>query len=116
MLQTLSNKSPALHEHLTKKVQDADPEAYLSNLFMTLFTGQLAVDEAARLLDVYVFEGDAILVRAAVAFLLRREMSLLGSKTLDEVMNVMTSGKDASASGMGAEDRFMNSVREAGKV
>jgi hypothetical protein len=116
VLQTLGSKSPTLHEHLTKKVQNAEPEAYLSNLFMTLFTGQLAVDEAARLLDVYVFEGDGILVRAAVAFLLRREMSLLGSKTIDEVMAVMTSGKEASVSEVGAEDRFMISVREAGKV
>ncbi|KAI9158016.1 TBC domain-containing protein [Paramyrothecium foliicola] len=119
VLQTLGQKSPTLHQHLTKKVEDADPEVYLSNLFMTLFTGQLAVDEAARLLDVYVFEGDAILVRAAVAYLLSREMSLLGTKTIDEVVSVMTSGSDRAApatSGMGAEDRFMNSVREAGKV
>ena len=121
VLQTLGHKSPPLHNHLTKNVEEAKPDEYLGNLFTSMFTGHLAIDEAARLWDVYVFEGDALLVRAAVAFLLSREMSLLGTKTAEEVRSAL-SGRNASvpsarpAGEMGAEDRFMLSVREAGKA
>lgn len=87
-----------------------------------MFTGHLAIDEAARLWDVYVFEGDALLVRAAVALLLSREMSLLGSKTAEEVKMVMERPNSASTAStravgeVGVEDRFIFAVREAGKA
>lgn len=121
VLQTLGLKSPRLHEHLTKKIPGTRPEEYLSGLFTSIFTSHLAVDEAARLWDVYVFEGDALLVRAAVAFMLSREMALLGTKSADEV-NAILAERNASvpsarlAGEMGAEDKFMVSVREAGKA
>ncbi|KND89989.1 TBC1 domain family member 14 [Tolypocladium ophioglossoides CBS 100239] len=121
VMQTLSHKSSALYEHLTKTVQDVDPELYLGDLFTSMFTSYLAIDEAARLWDVYVFEGDALLVRAAVTVLLSREMALLGSKTADEVKAVLSRSETARSSTrtvgeIGAEDRFMRSVREAGKA
>lgn len=120
-MQTLSHKSQPLYEHLTKTVQDVAPELYLNDMFLSLFTGQLAIDEAARLWDVYVFEGDALLVRAAVALLLSREMALLGSKTAEEVLEVMArsnvnSGSTRAVGEVGAEDRFMAAVRTAGKA
>ena len=123
VLQILAKKSGHLHEHLTKSVRDIEPGTYLGDLFVTLFTGHLAIDEAARLWDVYVFEGDALLVRAAVAVLLGKEMDLLGSKTGDEVRAVLaapdttqhnaTSPKIAE---VGVEDKFIKAVREAGKA
>lgn len=121
VMQTLSHKSQPLYEHLTKTVQDVAPELYLNDMFLSLFTGQLAIDEAARLWDVYVFEGDALLVRAAVALLLSREMALLGSKTAEEVLEVMArsnvnSGSTRAVGEVGAEDRFMAAVRTAGKA
>ncbi|POR34971.1 TBC1 domain family member 14 [Tolypocladium paradoxum] len=121
VMQTLSHKSSPLYEHLTKTVQDVEPELYLGNLFTGMFTTYLAIDEAARLWDVYVFEGDALLVRAAVAVLLSREMALLGSKTADEVKAVLSKSEAARSSTrtvgeVGAEDRFMRSVREASKA
>ncbi|PNY23558.1 TBC1 domain family member 14 [Tolypocladium capitatum] len=121
VMQTLSHKSGSLYEHLTKTVQDVEPELYLGSLFTSMFTSYLAIDEAARLWDVYVFEGDALLVRAAVAVLLSREMALLGSKTADEVRAVLSKSETArsstrSVAKIGAEDRFMRSVREAGKA
>ncbi|KAF4460582.1 Rab6 GTPase activating GAP [Fusarium albosuccineum] len=121
VLQTLSLKSAHLHEHLTKKVADAKLEESLSDLLTAMFTGHLAIDEAARLWDVYVFEGDALLIRAAVAFLLSREMTLLGAKTADEVKPILAerNAKVSSArvaGEVGAEDKFMISVREAGKA
>jgi hypothetical protein len=121
VLQTLGHKSQPLHEHLTKTVQNVAPELYLGGMFLSLFTGHLAIDEAARLWDVYVFEGDGLLVRAAVALLLSREMALLGSKTSDEVLAVMTrtnicTGPARPLGEVGAEDRFMAAIRAAGKA
>jgi hypothetical protein len=112
----LHQKSPKLAEHLTKNVPDCHPEFYLQELFLCLFTRHLAVDEAMRLWDVYVFEGDTILIRAAVAFILTREMALLGTKTVDEVIQVLGNAAGSAVAAPGAEDRFMAAVREAGKV
>jgi hypothetical protein len=103
---------------------DHDPDVYLSDMFTSLFTDHLALDEAARLWDVYVFEGDAILVRASIALLLQKEMSLLGAKTMDEVKAVLeTSSRRASVetakpvvSSNGDEDRWIQAVRDAGKA
>jgi hypothetical protein len=120
-MQTLSLKSAPLHAHLTKKIQTADLEQSLSGVFTAIFTQHLAIDEAARLWDVYVFEGDALLIRAAVALLLSREMTLLGAKTADEVKAILGE-RNAKVSAarvageVGAEDKFMMSVREAGKA
>ncbi|KAH8904889.1 TBC domain-containing protein [Coniochaeta sp. PMI_546] len=122
LLQTLSHKSPGLHEHLTR-LPDHDPDIYLCEVFTSLFTEHLALDEAARLWDVYVFEGDAILVRAAVALLLRQEMSLLSAKTMAEVRAVLeTTSADGTTktpvvvARNGADDRWIRAVREAGKA
>ena len=120
VLRTLSHKSPTLHDHLTTAVPDLTPELYLSDIFSSIFTSLLAIDEAARLWDVYVFEGDSLLVRAAVAILLEREMALLGSKTPDEVWAVMSKASTNSTAPravgeIGAEDKFIQAVRNAGK-
>ncbi|CRK22530.1 hypothetical protein BN1723_012688 [Verticillium longisporum] len=121
VLQTLQVKSPGLHEHLTRDVPDADPEVYLNTIFTGLGTSHLAMDECARLWDVYVFEGDALLVRAATAMLLRQEMALLGTRDGDEVRKLVESGptkngKVALAGGSGDEEGWMRWLREAGKA
>lgn len=107
---------------MTKGIEDTDPSKYLGDLFVSLFTGHLAIDEAARLWDIYVFEGDALLVRAAVAVLLSNEMALLGSKTGDEVRTALAApvaaeggGKSPVVTRVGTEDKFIAAVREAGK-
>lgn len=124
LLQTLAQKSASLHEHITQ-LPEHDPDLYLGGFFTSLFTDHLALDEAARLWDVYVFEGDAVLVRAGVALLLQREMALLGTKSIDDVRAVLVEGLgDASAEGKkqrvvcgnGEDDRWMRAVREAGKA
>ncbi|KAJ2969172.1 hypothetical protein NQ176_g8810 [Zarea fungicola] len=120
VLRTLSHKSSALYEHLTSGIADLSPELYLNDVFSSIFTNLLAIDEAARLWDVYVFEGDALLVRAAVAVLLEREMDLLGSKTPDEVWAVMSKSSASNTAPravgeVGAEDKFIQAVRSAGK-
>lgn len=91
-------------------------------MFISLFTDHLALDEAARLWDVYVFEGDSILVRAGIALLLQKEMALLGAKTVEEVKAVLETSSTRSSTdapvvaGSGDEDRWIRAVREAGKA
>ena len=121
LLQTLSHKHAALHAHLVA-LPGHDADAYLADLFTGLFTTHSTLDEAARLWDVYVFEGDAVLVRAGVASLAQREAELLGACTVAEVRAVLAGG-DSAAGGEkpvvarnGAEDRWIRRVREAGKA
>ncbi|KAL1843444.1 hypothetical protein VTJ49DRAFT_1554 [Mycothermus thermophilus] len=121
VLHTLSQKAPRLHEHLTG-LPEHDADAYLESLFTGLFTRHLALDEATRLWDVFVFEGDTLLVRACVAFLLQNEMALLGTRTIAEVQAVLGTAPNASPKpprvigGAGEEERWITAVREAGKV
>lgn len=120
IIRTLAHKSPSLHEHLTKALSDVSADRYLNHMLTSLFTSVLAIDEASRLWDVYVFEGDTALVRAAVACLLNNEMALLGTGTEDEVRTILTgkSASDAGQEGIAASetvDHFMRSIREAGK-
>ncbi|EFQ35540.1 TBC domain-containing protein [Colletotrichum graminicola M1.001] len=121
VMQTLSVKSPRLHQHLTKDISAGDADFYLGNFFMGLGTTHLAMDEAARLWDVYVFEGDAVMVRAAVAILMRNEMALLGVRSAGEAKKMIEGGankdgRKAVVGDDGAEDRWMRAVREAGKA
>ncbi|ROT37067.1 hypothetical protein SODALDRAFT_360740 [Sodiomyces alkalinus F11] len=121
VLQNLKIKSPGLHDHLTRHLADADPDVYLASVFTGLGTLHLAMDECARLWDVYVFEGDRILVRAATALLLRQEMALLGSKDGQEIKlivegGVTKNGRVALASGNHDEGTWMKWLREAGKA
>ncbi|KAL2166950.1 hypothetical protein VTG60DRAFT_1908 [Thermothelomyces hinnuleus] len=93
VLHTLLQKSSALHDHLTKLAgADRDMDAFLESVFTGLFTRHLALDEVTRLWDVYVFEGDALLVRAAVALLLQHEMALLAAGSIAEVQAVLLGG------------------------
>ena len=118
VLQTLGRKSEALHFHLTNTLRDIDPDTYLCDVFRSLFTAHLGIDEAARLWDVYVFEGDAVFVRAAVALLLEREMALLSVKTAEEIVDILRrEGQGARKKAVGEagiEDRWMDAVQDAG--
>lgn len=120
VLESLKAKSDTLWHHLTRAVPGVQLDHYLANIFTSLFTGHLAIDEAARLWDVYVFEGDTLLVRAVVAILLNREPDLLVCKTAEEVKAVISrtsagASSTRAVSEVGAEDRFMQSIRDAGK-
>lgn len=102
---------PLLHRHLTSL---SDPAPYLAPLFTSLFTSSLAVDEAARLWDVYVFEGDAVLVRAAVALLQEEEGGVMAAGSAEGVRDVLN-GRGRAVGEVGAEERWMKAVRRAGK-
>ncbi|KAI0475374.1 hypothetical protein GGR56DRAFT_675512 [Xylariaceae sp. FL0804] len=105
----LSPKSPRLDQHLKKCVAGADADSWLGGVFTALFTGQLSLELCTRLWDVYVFEGDMILVRAAAALLLDREMSLLGVNTTSELQSVLNS--QPAAVSQARDDEFMARVR-----
>ncbi|KAK9419602.1 putative Rab-GTPase-TBC domain-containing protein [Seiridium unicorne] len=114
LLQTLSTKAPQLHKHLTSTALAIEPEDYLLSIFTALFTQHLSLDECTRLWDVYVFEGDALLVRAAVALLMQREPALLAAGNSSEVLQALAEGAQKTL--QGREDDWMQRVREAGKA
>lgn len=114
LLQTLSTKAPQLHKHLTTEGLALDPEDYLLDVFTALFTQHLSLDECTRLWDVYVFEGDAVLVRAAVALLMQREASLLAASSCSDILRALAEGGQKTLHGR--EDTWMQRVREAGKA
>ncbi|KAI1841141.1 hypothetical protein JX266_012676 [Neoarthrinium moseri] len=114
LLQTLSTKAPQLHKHLTSDDLGLDPDEYLHGMFTALFTQHVSLDECTRLWDVYVFEGDAVLVRAAVALLMEREGLLLTATNCADVVKMLAQGGQRTL--QGREDDWMKRVREAGKA
>jgi hypothetical protein len=76
-----------------------------------MFTGCLSLDNATRLWDVLVFEGDALLVRAGVAYLIALEGKLLGAQSAKEVCSIVKGGLDGSV----GEEEWMKALRSAGK-
>ena len=92
---------------------EADRGSSIGN-HTSLFTSQLGLDECTRLWDVYVLEGDTILVRAAIALLLEREAALLGASTTIEVQKALE--LEGKLSEQNAGDDWMAKVRDAGKA
>lgn len=128
------HKFPRIHAHLTQNGHKGSIEIadMLTPVFTSLFTNGagLGLDEITRLWDVYVFEGDAVLVRAGIALLGAREQDILNARGSQEVLNVMNGrsmmGSTAHGSKEGAEsksshslfggeDEWMLKVRLAGK-
>ncbi|KAF2141751.1 uncharacterized protein K452DRAFT_228058 [Aplosporella prunicola CBS 121167] len=112
VLRTLQYKLPNLHKHLAVTLK-LEPEEYLEPMFRTLFSRGADLDIVSRIWDVYVFEGDKALVRAAVGVLDALEGRLYG--THDEVLALLGwNGKADWA--IKDVDSFMKGVRSAGKV
>ncbi|CAJ2500821.1 Uu.00g036740.m01.CDS01 [Anthostomella pinea] len=109
----LAVKSPQLDRHLRTPDIGLGSDWYLGDIFTTVFSGHLCLDECTRLWDVYVFEGDNVLVRAAVALLLDREMPLLGASTATEVQNIIENRSSVVA--QGGDDQWMARLRDAGQ-
>ena len=81
-------------------------------MFQSLFTANLSLDSATRLWDVMVFEGDAVLVRAAVAYLVGIEGRLLGETSARGVVERIAAGGDGGLS----EEQWMRALKSAGKA
>jgi hypothetical protein len=71
------------------------------------------MDIATRIFDVYVFEGDAALIRASVGTLAKLEGRLYGSR--EEILELLASAKGVPWD-LGRDDEFMSVMREMGKV
>ncbi|KAK6344072.1 hypothetical protein TWF696_007719 [Orbilia brochopaga] len=116
-LRTFQYKLPSLYQHIHIKLQ-LPPPLYLEAMFTTLFTLHVPIDIVSRLWDVYAFEGDAFLIRTAVAVLTILEGRLYG--TAEEVVALLgwegTGCMDKGEWRLGKEDEFMAKVRGAGKV
>lgn len=106
---TLKLKSPRLHAHLTSPELSLESDKCFRDIFSSLFTDALNLDQATRLWDVMVFEGDAIVVRAAVAYLVALEGKLFGAQSSQEVYKIVHSNLDID------DEKWIRAVRDAGK-
>lgn len=104
----LHKKFPSLAQNLhDARVEPAD---YLFDMLGSLFTARVDVESAARIMDVYVVEGDKIPPRVAVATMGLLEGKCLGASSGEEVVRILGEGSiDMSP------DDFMGRVYEAGK-
>lgn len=122
VLNNLMHKFPRLYTYLITTV----PQAYniqiselLEPIFTSMFTGYLGLDEVTRLWDVWVFEGDAVFVRAGIALLGAVEGKLYAADGRREVKAVFEGLSSRVGTGesspFGGEDEWMIKVRDAGK-
>ncbi|OBT79704.1 hypothetical protein VF21_01434 [Pseudogymnoascus sp. 05NY08] len=90
VLETLSAKFPRLYKHLCLTIQiDQQPGPCVNPIFSSLFTKQLSLDVITRLWDIWVFEGDAVLVRAMVALIGSLETKFYGVTSAREVLAIL---------------------------
>jgi hypothetical protein len=108
VLHLLETKLPNLHAHLENPRLELAPAEYLEPILQSLFCNQrFGMDIASRIWDVYVFEGDDLLIHAACATLAKLEGKLYGSK--EEILDVLCSSK---AYELGKDDEFMTLVQQ----
>ncbi|CAG7948085.1 unnamed protein product [Penicillium nalgiovense] len=65
---TLRYKFPRLHTHLTETLHLSEPEIW-EPIFRSLLTNGLDLERISRVWDCWVFEGDRVMIRSAVAIL-----------------------------------------------
>ncbi|KAI0523937.1 hypothetical protein F5B22DRAFT_633988 [Xylaria bambusicola] len=109
---TLAAKSPQLYKHLFNDISQEFSDACLNETFTTLFTKHLSLDDCTRLWDVYIFEGDGVLISAAVALLLECEMTILSTRSVEECANVLQAHAKRIPPAAQDEDVFIRRVRD----
>jgi hypothetical protein len=110
LLSALEHKSPRLHKLLTDSPMTPRPEAYLRDMFASLFTNCLSLDNTTRLWDVMVFEGDASIIRGGVAYLTAIEGKLFGATSAKDICEIVAAGLNGVD-----EEQWMKAVKSAGK-
>jgi hypothetical protein len=93
----------SLHTYFTETLK-LHPSAYLDKIFGSLFALYMPLDILSRVWDVYAFEGDKILLRAAVAVLWTFEARLYVGK--NEVLRTLTTEEWD----LGKEELFMKKM------
>jgi len=76
-----------LYTYFTNTLQ-LHPEAYLDTIVTPLLSLHMPLDILSRVWDIYAFEGDKVLLRAAVAVLWQLESKLYVE--VDEVIRTLT--------------------------
>ncbi|KAI9890008.1 MAG: hypothetical protein M1814_004524 [Vezdaea aestivalis] len=118
-LSMVEYKYPRLHCHLFSTLK-LSPEEVLEPLFRTLFCagtgGTVGLEEASRLWDIMVFEGDKAAIRGAVGVLGALERRILG-RDESEVRALLGWGWEGPDEIRKPEEveHFISAVREAGK-
>lgn len=116
----LMNKLPRLHGHLFTPEPSGlglSHHEIFEPMMRTLFLGPgqaLGVELATRVWDVMVFEGDGIIIRAAVTVLAQLEGSLYGERE-DVLARLGWAAAAGQAWNVGDEDAFMDKLRSVGK-
>ncbi|CAG8429890.1 unnamed protein product [Penicillium salamii] len=80
---TLRYKSPRLYTHLTQTFNLSDEELW-EPIFRSLLTNGLDLERLSRVWDCWVFEGDRIMIRSAVAILSCLQTQLFSFQQGDE--------------------------------
>ncbi|CUS09927.1 unnamed protein product [Tuber aestivum] len=110
-LKAFRYKLPSLYQHI-HVILNLPPSMYLEAMFLTLFTLHCPIDVASRIWDIYSFEGDAFLVRTAIAVMTVLESRLYGDA--EEVVSLLGWNVKRRWE-LGKEDEFIAIVRSAGK-
>lgn len=92
-----------LDEHFNKL--DLKPQDYLNNLIAGVFAPQLPIEHAARVMDVFIFEGDSFLLRASLGILKMNEARLY--EDADQICSQLDKPRIPEG-----EDEFMTTIRE----
>lgn len=118
-LRTFQKKQPELYHHFQLELK-LEPWSYLEPLIKPVFSNHLPLEIVSSILDIYIFEGDAILWRCVLGLFKKIGYKLYGNK--QEVLNVI--GWDALVNmnkkdvqwyrylDVGDEAEFIDTVRE----
>lgn len=101
---------PRLYNHFIQR--DINSLKIVQGLACCLFSNQLSFDVVLRIMDIYLFEGDILLLRASLALLKKISFKLYGSK--EEVYTLMkVDGLDNSDYlEVGEVDEFIKDIRD----
>jgi hypothetical protein len=126
---TLLYKFPRLHSHLFRPPQEGGLDMHPAEVFeatlRTLLTNGLDLEILVRVWDCFVFEGDRVITRTAVALLGGLQTQILGFQGTQEekrrmVKELLGWGPTGRVRGYwdlrGDADSFMNDVKDAGKL
>jgi len=126
---TLQYKFPRLHSYLFRPLQEGGlemhPAEIFEAIFLTLLTNGLDIEKLVRVWDCFVFEGDRIIMRSAVALLGCLQAQIFGfegsppekRRMIRELLGWGPTGRVHGYWDVrGDADSFMAHVKEAGKV
>lgn len=107
----LMQKAPRLYSHLTSPSVKINPEFIFRGLLTSMGTAYLSVDNAARLWDIMVFEGDAIVLRATAAYLINIEAQLFSADTTQQILELFMRNPLVID-----EDKWLTSLKSVSKA